>query len=129
MSIVMQAGAILQQSSELLKNPVVLPAIQGMFGFLKKAFGNNKRAQERLEMIEKMEANAETIAALKVSIDDLLYDNDELKKELEKHVKVVEEKVKEAGISISKNNSLTVNGDGNIVGGMDINNSSININK
>lgn len=125
----MQAGAILQQSSELLKNPVVLPAIQGMFGFLKKAFGNNKRAQERLEMIEKMEANAETIAALKVSIDDLLYDNDELKKELEKHVKVVEEKVKEAGISISKNNSLTVNGDGNIVGGMDINNSSININK
>jgi len=118
----------LQQSAELLKNPVVIPAIQGMFGFLKKAFSNNKKAQERLEMIEKMEANEETINGLKNSLDDLLYDNEELKKELEQHVIAVEEKKQAAGININVNNSLNIKEDNN-VGMKDINNSSININK
>ncbi len=127
-ALLTQAGAILQQSTELLKNPVVIPAITGFFGFLKKAFGGNKRAQERLEMIEKMEASEQEIEALKVSLDDILYNNDELKKELEVHVKKVEEKKQEAGITINKTSNLNITGNNNILGGQDINDSNININ-
>jgi hypothetical protein len=107
-ALITQAGTILQQSAELLKNPMVLPAVQGMFGFLKKAFSGNKRAQERLEMIEKMEAaeeisaeNKAVIDSLKTNLDDLLYDNEELQKQLLEFMKKVEDKKEEAGIAAS----------------------------
>lgn len=122
--LITQAGTILQQSAELLKNPVVLPAVQGMFGFLKKAFSGNKRAQERLEMIEKMKATEEiseenkaVIDGLKTNLDDLLYDNEELQKQLAEFMKQVEEKKEEAGIAPTEtttiNTTINASGDNN----------------
>lgn len=128
--LITQAGTILQQSAELLKNPVVLPAVQGMFGFLKKAFSGNKRAQERLEMIEKMKATEEiseenkaVIDGLKTNLDDLLYDNEELQKQLAEFMKQVEEKKEEAGIAPTEtttiNTTINASGDNNkIVAGI-----------
>jgi len=124
-----QTGAILQQSAELLKNPVVMPAVKGLFDFFKNAFSNNKRAKERLEMIEKMDANEEAINAFKTNIDDLLYENEDLKKQLEKIVSQVEEKMKEAGMgNITKNNTMNISGD-NSLGIQDISGGNITINK
>jgi len=136
--IIATAGAILAQSVELFKSPIVKESVQGLFGFLKKAFTNNKRAQERIEILEKLDSSQESIKkgeeaikALETSLDDLLYDNEELKKQLETEVKKVETKMQEAGISINKTNTFTITGNDNI-GLQDItntNNSNINITK
>ena len=115
MSLVAQTGQLLSQSAELLKNPIVLPALKGVFGVLKGAFGSNKRAQQRLEMLEKMDANElaaeenkKLIDALKVSLDDALFENAELEKKLAEVLSQVEEKKKEAGIG-STNETTTIN--------------------
>lgn len=69
-----------------------------MFGWLKKAFKNSKRAQERLELIEKAEANKETIKQLQTNIDDLLYDNEEYQKQLAELVEDVKKQADKAGV-------------------------------
>jgi predicted nuclease with TOPRIM domain len=133
--IIATAGAILAQSVELFKIPAVKESVQGLFGFLKKAFTNNKRAQERIEILEKLDASQESIkkgeeaiVGLQASLDDLLYDNEELKKQLEEEVKKVETKMQEAGININKKNTFNITGNDNI-GAQDITNSNITINK
>jgi len=69
-----------------------------LFGWLKKAFKNSKRAQERLELIEKAEANKETIKQLQTNIDDLLYDNEEYQKQLAELVEDVKKQADKAGV-------------------------------
>lgn len=131
MSLVAQTGQLLSQSAELLKNPIVLPALKGVFGVLKGAFGGNKRAQQRLEMLEKMDANElaaeenkKLIDALKVSLDDALFENAELEKKLAEVLSQVEEKKKEAGIGSTTDtttitNKIKTSGDNNkIVAGI-----------
>lgn len=139
MSLVGQTGQILSQSAELLKNPLVVPALKGVFGVLKGAFGGNKRAQQRLEMLEKMEAteaaseeNKQLIEQLKVSLDDALFENEELEKKLAEVLTQVEEKMKEAGVGNNVTNitkTLNSTGDNNI-NVMDVGEGvNININK
>lgn len=131
MSLVAQTGQLLSQSAELLKNPIVLPALKGVFGVLKGAFGSNKRAQQRLEMLEKMDANElaaeenkKLIDALKVSLDDALFENAELEKKLAEVITQVEEKMKEAGVGTTTetttiNTNINASGDNNkIVAGI-----------
>ncbi len=115
-ALITQTGQLLQQSADLLKNPIVVPALKGVFGLLKGAFSNNKRAQQRLEMVEKLEANEEDIKALTTNIDDLIFDNEELKKQLADAIANVEEKKVEAGITTETTNinvDITNSGDGN----------------
>lgn len=128
-ALLTQTGMILKNSAELLNSPIVVPAVKGLFGFLKKVFTNNKRAKQRLEMIEKMEANEETINSLKTNLEDAMYENDELKKELEKIVKDVDDKMQKAGMgNISKTNEQNISGNNNI-GFQDISGGKINIDK
>ena len=109
-----QVSQILQNGKDLMSNPTVSGAVTGLLGWMKKAFKNNKRAQERLEMIERLEANEEVINQLKTNLDDLLYDNEQLQKELEEKVKEVNEAMAKAGINITKTNTMNINGDNNI---------------
>ncbi len=125
--ILTQTVEILKQSAELMKVPAVSSAMTGLIKWLKNLFKNNKRAQERLEMIEKLQANEETIKQLQINLDDLLYENQELKKQLEEKIKEIQEKISASGININKTNTINITGDGNIAI-PDVNNSNININ-
>jgi len=123
MSLIAQTGQILAQSAQLLKNPIVGPALKGVFGVLKGVFGG--RAKQRLEMLENIdenkmsaEENKELIDALKVSLDDALFNNEELKNQLIAELAKVEEKIKEAGISnvtdtTNINTNINASGDNN----------------
>jgi hypothetical protein len=113
--LISQAGNILQQSAQLMKIPAVSGAVTGLFGWLKNAFKNNKRAKERLELIEKAEANEETIKQLQTNIDDLLYDNEEYQKQLVELVEEVKKQADKAGVSnITKTNTMNITGNSNI---------------
>lgn len=114
-AIISQAGAILQQGAELMKNPAISGAVTGLFGWLKDVFKNNKRAKERLELIEKAEANEETIKQLQTNLDDLLYENEEYQKQLAALVEEVKKQADKAGVSnVTKTNTMNVTGDKNI---------------
>ena len=120
-ALITQTGQLLQQSADLLKNPVVVPALKGVFGLLKGAFGNNKRAQQRLEMVEKLEANEDDIKALTTNIDDLVFDNEGLRKQLSEAITKVEEKKVEAGITndtTTITTTITNSGDSTIIAGI-----------
>jgi hypothetical protein len=125
--LLIQTGQILQQSSELMKNPAVAGAVTGFIGWMKNIFSNNKRAKERLEMIEKMQANEETINQLKTNLDDLLYENQDLQKQLEEKLAELQKTISSAGISITKTNTVNIEGNNNSVF-QDINKSTINYN-
>jgi len=125
--LLIQTGQILQQSSELMKNPAVAGAVTGFIGWMKNIFSNNKRAKERLEMIEKMQANEETINQLKTNLDDLLYENQDLQKQLEEKLAELQKTISNAGISITKTNTVNIEGNNNSVF-QDINKSTINYN-
>ena len=113
--LITQAGAILQQSVELMKIPAVSGAVTGLFGWLKNAFKNNKRAKERLELIEKAEANEETIKQLQTNLDDLLYDNEAYQKQLAELVEEVKKQADKAGVkNVTKTNTMNVTGNSNI---------------
>ncbi len=127
MDIISQTTQILEQSVELMKNPAVSGAVNGFLGWMKNIFSNNKRAQQRLEMIEKMEANEEIIKGLQTNLDDLLYENEELKKQFEGKLAELQEQLQNAGVQITKTNTMNITGDGNI-GLQDINGGDININ-
>ncbi len=125
--VITQVGQILQQGQELLGNPAVAPVVKGLIDWMKGLFKNNKRAQQRLEMIERMEASEKEIEALKVSLDDLLYENEELKKQLEQKLAEVQNALQAAGINIQKTNTINITGDGNIAL-QDIQGGNINLN-
>ncbi|MEA2042680.1 MAG: hypothetical protein U9N85_09035 [Bacteroidota bacterium] len=113
--LISQAGAVLKQGTELMKIPAVSGAVAGLFGWLKKAFKNNKRAQERLELIQKAEANEETIKQLQTNLDDLLYDNEEYQKQLAEMVEEVKKQADKAGVkNVTKTNTMNVTGNSNI---------------
>jgi len=114
MELINQTSAILTQSAELIKNPAISGTITSMFSWLKNVFKNNKRAKERIELIEKTEANEDTINQLKTNLDDVLYNNKNLQKELLEKVKEIELLMKNEGIqNISKSNTINVTGSSN----------------
>ena len=105
---------ILKQSTVLLKNPAIGGAFTGMTGWIKSAFNNNIRAKERLELIEKAEANENAINQLKTNLEDLFYNNEDLQKQLTEKVDEVKKLMKQEGLSVSKTNTMATTGNGNI---------------
>ncbi len=128
MDVLTQTTQILTQSAELMKNPAVAGAVSGFFGWMKNIFSNNKRAKERIEMIEKLQASEEVIKGLQTNLDDLLYENEDLKKQFEEKLTELQEQLKNAGVQITKTNTMNITGNNNI-GLQDINGGNININK
>lgn len=94
---------------------------------VKKIFANKKSTQEKLALIEQQKADAATIEGLKSNLEFVLEDNEELQKELAEKVKELDSVLKKVGVNITKTNTATVTGDGNIVN-QDISNSTITIN-
>ncbi len=128
MELINQATAILAQGTELMKNPAISGAVNGMFGWLKGVLGK-KSAKEKLDLIAENRHNEETIAGLKANLEFILEDNEDLQKQLAEKIKEVEELMKKEGIqSITKTNTMTTKGDGNI-NLQDINGGNITINK
>ncbi len=108
MDIVAKTIQILSKSSELLQEPAVADAISEFIQLLKNILSDYRRARERLEIIVKMEANEKIIKGLQTNLDDLLYENEELKKQLEEKLQEIHENLKDAGIQIK------IEGDENI---------------
>lgn len=104
MELVTQAGAILTQGAELMKNPAINGAVTGMFGWLKGVLGK-KSAKEKLELIEQNKHSEETIAGLKANLEFILEDNEDLQKQLAEKLKEVELLMKKEGVD----NSVTTN--------------------
>lgn len=130
LAAVTSVGALLTQASKLMENKTVKESVKSVVGWMKGLFKNNKRAKERLELIEQGKANEEAIKGIQSSLDDALYGNEELIKEFETKIKEMEEKMKEAGITtnINKTNTMNITGNNN-VGLNDISgNSNINLN-
>jgi len=127
--IINQAGAILEKSAELIKIPAISGAIDGLFGWLSGVF-THKAAKENLNrLVEQKKYDQETIAALKANLGMYLEDNEDLQKQLAEKVKAVDELMKQAGVgSITKTNTMTLSGNGNI-GLQDITGGNIAINK
>jgi len=119
MELIGQANAIFSQGAELMKNPAISGAVGGMFSWMKGVFKNNKRAQERLELIEKSQANEEAIKGLSSSLDDVLYGNEELQKQLAEKLKEIETIMQRENINNSvttTTTTITTTGDGNKIG-------------
>jgi len=128
MELVNQTTAILTQGAELMKNPAISGAVTGFFGWVKGILGK-KSAKEKLELIEQNKHNEATIAGLQANLEFILEDNEDLQKQLAEKLKEVEQLMKKEGIqSITKTNTMTTIGDGNI-NLQDINGGDITINK
>ena len=128
MELVTQASTILSQGAELMKNPAISGAVGGMFGWLKEILGK-KSAKEKLELIEQNKHNDGTIAGLEANLEFILEDNEDLQKQLAEKIKEVESLMEKAGVqSITKTNTMTTTGDGNI-SLQDLNGGNITINK
>lgn len=126
--LIEQTGNILSQSQELLNNPEIKGAISDFLSWIgQKIFTNKKTKQERLSLIEKQEANEQTINDLKSDIRSIIEDHDELQKELAEKVKDVDLFMQQAGIPINKTNNINNTGNENIIN-QDINSRNININ-
>ncbi len=123
--LIQQTGAILTQAQELLKLPGVKETVTGFLGWMsKKIFSKSKAAQERLILIEQQQADAETIATLMGNLESALENNEELQKELNEKVAAVQSELKQAGVNITKTNTITITGNANKVY-QDISNSTI----
>ncbi|MEI6291592.1 MAG: hypothetical protein WCP19_14290, partial [Chloroflexota bacterium] len=123
-----QTGAILGQATELLKIPAISGAVTGLFGWLGNAF-TKKSAKERLALIEQNQHSEETISNLKINLETVLEDNEELQKELAEKLKEIEIQMEKAGIkNVTKTNTVIVSGTGHITP-VDINKSTITINR
>ncbi len=110
-ALIQQTGAILTQAQELLKLPGVKETVTGFLGWMgKKIFTKSKAAQERLILIEQQQADAQTIATLMGSLETLLEDNEELQKELNEKVAAVQSELKQAGVTINKDNTINISG-------------------
>jgi len=124
MELVGQANAIFSQGTELMKNPAISGAVAGMYSWMKGVFKNNKRAQERLEQIEKSDANEEAIKGLTSSLDDVLYGNEDLQKQLAEKLKEIETIMQRENINNSvttTNTNINTTGDGNkVVSGVNV---------
>ncbi len=124
MELVGQANAIFSQGTELMKNPAISGAVAGMYSWMKGVFKNNKRAQERLEQIEKSDANEDAIKGLTSSLDDVLYGNEELQKQLAEKLKEIETIMQRENINNSVTTTTTninTTGDGNkVVSGVNV---------
>jgi hypothetical protein len=108
-----------------LKLPGVKETVTGFLGWMgKKIFSKSKAAQERLILIEQQQADAETIAKLMGNLETLLEDNEELQKELNEKVAAVQSELKQAGVVITKTNTITITGNHNKAY-QDISNSTI----
>ena len=126
MSLIADAGNILNGASELLKNPAIGGAVSGVMGWLKDKLSG--KSQERLEQIEKNEHDDKVITAIEAQLEIILEDNEELKRELEEKINEVKEAIKSAGNNVGGDqttNTIHVDGDNNIVlqnvNGRDIN--------
>ena len=109
-NLLSQAGEIFQRGTELMKNPAIGGAVTGLFGWMKGVFKNNKRAQERLALLESAEADENTINSLKTSLDDALYQNEELQKQFAKELKKVEQVMTKEGITnVTKTTTINAN--------------------
>jgi len=114
--LMQQTGDILAQSQQLLKQPAVKGAVTGFLSWINtKVFANKKAKQDRLALIEKQEANEQTVIDLTSDIRSLVEDNDELQKELAEKVKEVDLLLKQAGMQITKTNTINVTGNSNKV--------------
>ena len=123
--LIKQTGNILAQSQELLKQPAVKSAITGFLSWIgSRVFSGKKAVEEKLALIQQQKADAETIAGLKATLEFVLEDKRELRKELEDKVKEVDTLLKKAGVDINKTNTANFTGNGNKVY-QDINNSTI----
>lgn len=119
--LINQAGEILSRGAELLENPQVGTAINGMFSLLKNAFKNNKRAKERLELIEKEKVDEELINQVKTNLDDLLYENEDLQKQLAEKIEEIQLLMKQEGVAnTNKTNIINVNNSSNTIALQDI---------
>jgi hypothetical protein len=127
--LINQAGAILEKSAELVQIPAVSGAIDSFFNWLSGVFSNKKKSLEQIELIKQNNHNKETITGLMTNLDFVIDDNEDLRKQLEIKVKELDELAKKAGVkNITKTNTMTITGNGNI-GLQDINGGNININK
>jgi len=112
--LIMYAGDILRQSSELMKNPAVGAAVSGMVSWLGGAFGNKKSTAEKLELIEKNEHDDETIKSLQANLEFMLEDNEELQQQLAEKLKEIDTVMKKEGVNITtKTNTINITGDNN----------------
>ncbi len=126
--LVTQTGAILGQAAELLKIPAIGGAVTGLFGWLGNVF-TKKAAKEKLALIEQNQHSEDTITGLKANLESVLEDNEELQKELAEKLKEIERLMKENGIkNITKTNTVIVSGTGHVTT-VDINKSTITINR
>ncbi len=112
--LIQQTGVILKQTQELLKVPGVKETVTGFLGWMgKNIFSQSKTAQERLNLIEQQQADAETITKLMGNLESALENNEELQKELNEKVASVQSELKQAGVVITKTNTGTVTGNDN----------------
>ena len=123
--LIEQTVNIFAQSQELLKRPEVKGVVSGFLSWIgSKIFANKKATKEKLALIEQQKAEAETIAGLKSNLEFVLEGNDELQKQLEEKVKEVDLLLKQAGVQITKTNTINITGNNNKTY-QDINNSTI----
>ena len=126
--LVTQTGDILAQATKLLENPVIGKAITGLFGWLGNVF-TKKSAKERLALIEHNQHSEETIKDLQSNIKFEIEDNEELQKQLAEKLKEIELLMEKAGVkNVTKTNTVIISGSGHI-SAVDINKSTITINR
>ncbi len=126
--LVTQTGAILGQATELLKIPAIGGAVTGLFGWLGNVI-TKKSAKEKLEFIKQNNADEETIKELQGILKYEIEDNKELQGQLEEQIKKIDLLMETAGVkNITKTNTVIVSGTSHITA-VDINKSTITINR
>ena len=121
-NLLSQTGNVLSKGMELMSNPAIGGAVTGLIGWMKGLFKNNKRALERLAMVEKAEADEKTIEKLTNSLEDEIYENEELQKQFAEELKKVEAIMKKEGVTnITKTNTINTTNSTNTKIAQDIN--------
>lgn len=114
--VVIQAGAVLKQAAELLKNPAVNGAVKSFTGWVGNLLGKNS-AKEKLKLVEENKHTEDTITSLQSNLDFMLEDNEELQKKLADKIKELEVVMDKEGIqsvTITTTNTIGDNSNENI---------------
>jgi hypothetical protein len=119
MEVIAITGAILSQANKLMENPAVGKAVDGVVTWIGNMLGK-KSATDKLEQIQQPdnhteEAVTEAVNSIKANLEFMLEDNKDLQAQLAEKVAEVQKVMQQEGMQlITKTNTMTVTGDGNI---------------
>ncbi len=111
-----QAGTAFEQAQELMSVASAKETVTEILDWIaEKVFSNKNTTKQKLTLIKQQKADHATIDGLKLILEFVLEDNEELQQELAEKLQEIDKLAADLDITIPKVNTATITGNGKIV--------------